>query len=866
VAQKTSPAVSPQSFTNFGDLLRYLRVRAELTQRDLAAKVGYHYSHLNRLEKNQRAPDAAMLQAHFIPALGIENEQEWASRLLELAEGKVPATQHRAAQEPTNGEDLYRLPASLISIIGRERETSLLAKLLLQPDVRLLTVVGPPGVGKTSIALHVAEKTWHHFAGGAVFVNLAPITEPARALHAIAEALGLLETSAAPSVRLLQTFLQAKELLIILDNFEQITSAAPHVADLLRTAPGVKILVTSREALRLQGEREFPLEPLPTPAEHQLNDLSLLDESPAVKLFVQRASAVQPQFSLTPENAPFVAQICRRLDGLPLALELAAARINMLSPAEMLAQFDRLFEWLTRGRRDTPIWRQTLLGATEWSYGLLTEPERLLFARLAVFSGGWALEAAEAICSDDRNLERRDILDLLSQLADRSLVVSQFESGGTRYRFLNTIHQFALVKLKESAEWDALRDAHLDYFSHWVGEVEGQLETAPPLELRSRMEADANNIRFALEWGLAGTPRLDSALRLVCAAGSVWLKHSHFKEALSWVEGYLLLAGRHPRDQMRLLFLATALSYWRDTFPQAIEYGRRGIESARALGDTNIHAAILCYLGDLYREHGDLQTAYDLAAEAAGLCENSPHQTRLSMALTCLGIIRYRMGEREVAKADIARALEIAVQANNLWAQSYALRVQADNLLFDGLFPEAFSAYERALFVSSEIDDRISVGMELANLALLANVLDDHAASDYYAQKALALFQTIGNEYQQPFPLRMLAYANIRAGDLERARGYCLESLKGNRIIGHKTGIVACLVCLAEVMLAEGNVSGAANLLRTLGSEISAHSLVLMEPDQKAFARITARLKKPKAALGAEDNIPSLDQVLNDLR
>jgi predicted ATPase/DNA-binding XRE family transcriptional regulator len=861
VARKNSPVISPHSFTNFGDLLRYLRARAELTQRDLAAKVGYHYSHLNRLEKNQRTPDTAALMAHFVPALGIENEPDWVSRLLELAEGKEPVAQHQAAQEPANGEDLYRLPASLISIIGRERETTLLAKLLLQPETRLLTVLGPPGVGKTSIALHVAEKISHHFANGVVFVNLAPITEPARALHTIAETLGLLETSA----RMLQTFLHTKELLIILDNFEQITAAAPQVGDLLRAAPGVKLLVTSREALRLQGEREFPLEPLPIPAENQFNDLRLLDESPAVRLFVQRASAIDPEFSLTPENASSVAQICRRLDGLPLALELAAARIHMLNPAEMLAQFDRLFDWLTRGRRDTPAWRQTLLGAIEWSYGLLTEPERLLFARLAVFSDGWTLVAAEAVCSDDQKLEKQQILDLLSQLADRSLVVSQSQNGGTRYRFLDTIHQFALVKLKESSEWDALRDAHLDYFSRWVEDVENQLETAPPLELRSRMEAEGNNIRAALEWGLSAATHLESALRLACAAGSVWLKHSHFKEALSWVEKYLLLAGRHPRYMMRLLFLATALSYWRDVVPQAVEYGAQGIESAKKLGDANIHAAILCYLGDLYREQGNLQTAHELALEAVGLCENSPHQTRLSMALTCLGIIRYRMGEREAARADIAHALEVALRERNLWAQSYALRVQADNLRFDGSFVDAFSAYERALSVSSEIDDRISMGMELANLALLANVLDDHAASDYYAQKALALFQVIGNEYQQPFPLRMLAYANLRNGDSERARGYCLESLAGNRVIGHKTGIVACLVCFAEVMLSEGNISGAASLMQTLDAEISTHSLVLMEPDQKAFARVAESLKKRKRGVDAVGDIPNLEQVLNEL-
>lgn len=618
------------------------------------------------------------------------------------------------------------------------------------------------------------------------------------------------------------------------------------------------MLITSREALRIQGEREFPLAPLPLP-----EDVHLLEESPAVQLFVQRAIAVQPDFQLTPENAPLVMEICRRLDGLPLALELAAARIRSLSLADMLAQFDRLFDWLTRGRRDSPAWRQTLLGAIEWSYSLLTDPERTLLARLAVFSGGWTLEAAEAVCSDERLLKKNRVVDLLSQLVDRSLVVSEPHLGRARYRFLDTIFHFSLSKLEESGKKEELRDRHLDYFSGWAEAAEARLETAPPLELRGQMDAEGNNIRAALEWGLSNKQQTETGLRLVCSAGSVWLKHSHFKEALAWAEKYLPLSNEHPNLKARLLFLATALSYWRDNLQQALTYGAEGAPLAKAVGAYDACAGILCYMGDALRESGQYEAARKNVEEAVALCREHFRPIRLSMALTSLGIIRYQMGERDFAETHIDEALEIAERENSLWAQSYALRVRADNLRFDGKFADSYRAYEEALSVSREIDDRISVGMELANLSLLANVLDDYSASANYARKALALFQSIGNEYQQPFPQRMLAYALTHEGDIQRARAACMESLNGNRAIGHRTGVIACLVCLASILYAEGNTSAAHGLLSTLQAEIAAHSVKLMEPDAKAFNHLVASLKVRAAPV--EEKGGSLVEVLGEL-
>lgn len=854
--------ITPESFTTLGELLHFLRARARLSQRDLAAQVGYHYSQINRFEKNLRTPDHATLLASFAPALKIDKEPTWLARLLELAANKALPTAPVKPEKSISEAQTYRLPVSFKSMIGRERETTQLAKLLLQQHVRLLTLIGPPGVGKTRTALHVAEKISHHFSDGALFVNLMPAEEPKMVLYLLADALGLLETSTIPSLRSLHFFLQNKNLLIVMDNFEQVLSAAPQLTELLSAAPGITILVTSREALRVQAEREFLLSPLPIPNESQFNQPAILDEFPAVGLFVQRAVAVQPEFQLTEKNASLVAEICFRLDGLPLAIELAAARIQSMSLAEMLIQFDRLFDWLTRGQRDTPVWRQTLLGAIEWSYGLLTEPERLLLARLAVFSGGWTLESAEAICKDDNLLKKNKILNILSQLVDRSLVVADFSEDTTRYRFLDTIFHFAQGKLKEISQWEALHHRHLDYFSNWAKKLAGILEKEAPVHLRAEVDIESNNIRNALEWGLQNQEAAENALALISQIGLIWLKHSHFKEALEWVLRYMPISEKHP-SHARLLFLATALSYWRDNLTDAFAFGLRGVEASKTLGNTEEQANILYYLGEIHRENGDLEIALHSVEESVAIYRESKNFSRLSFALTSLGTILYRLEQRSDAQHIINEALEFANREKNPWSQSYALRVQADNLRFDGKFSEAYNAFERALALSSEIDDRISTGIELANMSLLANVLNDHSASLYYGKKALALFRMIGNEYQQPFPQRMQAYAYIKENDLPQARAHCIDSLKGNQFIGHKTGVLAGLICLAAILLAEGNDTEAKRLLYTIQSEIAAKSISLMEPDEKAFDELKKILKMGKPI--PKNEHPGLPQILNSL-
>jgi predicted ATPase len=871
---ETLVSISPSSFTSFGELLRFLRERVELSQKELALQVGYHYSYMSRIEKNQRTPDPATLMARFVPALALDSEPEWTARLLELAGGSEsklspltsPLNSRPISAPPPTGLPIFDLSASNLPIIltpllGRDEEVVALTNLLAREDVRLVTLIGPPGVGKTRLAAHIAAQIAGLFAHGPLFVDLTSIADVDAFLPTLAEALGMRETSDAPLLKSIVASLRPRNLLLVLDNFEQVINAAPHIPPLLFGAPGVKIVATSREALHISGEYEFPLvalslpepsSPLAQVATETEDSFETLLHYSAVQLFVQRAQAVQPTFKLTRENAPAVVDICRHLDGLPLAMELAAARIKTLSPQAMLQQLDHRLDWLTRGSRDANSTRQTLRGTMEWSYTLLAEPERTLLRRLSVFSGGWTLRAAESVCADSKDptretiLRREDILDVLIKLVDKSLVIADTGTQQARYRLFETMREFGREKLLQEGELTEVLNRHLKHFTEYAEESESHLDGFEQAKWIEISEKEHNNFRSAMDYSLTPGAGLIYGLRIGAAISLFWIERNHFHEGIERLQNLLQRAvdPDHQQAKAKILYRAAAMHSRLFSYRAAYKLCEQGIEICRTLADGRSLASALYYMGEICIALHDYAQAKTVLEECVSICWNIPFPQQLNMALTCLGRVYDEQGEHERALAITKEALAIAEQIDDTWGTIHALQLLGTINSYSAERDIAIDYFERSLPAIRLIGDRYAEGITLANLSILYNLKEDYPASGHAAERSFALFQSIGDEVQQPFPLRMMGYSAIHTRNIIRARTLIFESLKGNREQGHVPGQLACLIALATCEMMKENVTKAVALAGLVENHIKTEAQSLMEPDALALNHLLVQGKE----------------------
>ncbi len=534
---------------SFGYWVRRQRKALDLTQQVLAERVGCSLAAIKKIERDERRPSRQIAEL-LADILGVPAGQR--EIFLEVARGVRPVDQLLLAHEPsvssattkTQVSFHHNLPMQLTSFVGRERELEEVKRLL--SNTRLLTLTGPGGTGKTRLALHIAAEmvALKQFANGVWLVDFAPLADPTLVTQTIASTLGVREQPRRTILDALTDYVRAKNTLLILDNCEHLIQACAQLADsLLRAAPRLKILVTSREALGIASETVYRVPSLPLPESQQLHDLDVLEQNDCVHLFIDRAMLAYPSFRLKERNASAVTDICRRLDGIPLAIELAAARTRVFPPEEIAARLDDRFKLLTGGSRTALERHQTLFALIEWSHNLLSEPERVLLRRLSVFAGGCSFQAAEAVCGDGLN---DDMLDLLTHLVDKSLVAVEAETEAARYRLPETIRQYARDKLYEAGEAENIRDHHFDFFLRFAETAEPKLRSAEQIEWLARVDTEHDNLRNALAWSLE-SGKSESALRLAGALGYFWELRG-VGEGYKWLNDALALAEREPSE------------------------------------------------------------------------------------------------------------------------------------------------------------------------------------------------------------------------------------------------------------------------------------------------------------------------------
>ncbi len=720
-----------------GDLLRRYRIAAGLTQEQLAERAELSVRGLIYLERGARRPYLSTLR-RLAEALDLA-PAERAALMATAMSGAAPAQAGFAATHSA----AHGLPIPPTPLIGRAHEEAALLYLLRRGDVRLVTLTGPGGVGKTRLALAVAAALTDLGPDGVYFVALAPLRDVALLPAAIAGAVGLHEAADRPLPESLIAGLREKRVLLLLDNVEHLLPAVGLVADLLAGCAGLTVLATSRAVLHLRGEYDFPVSPLALADPEHPPPFEALAGFPSVELFVRRAQAVRPEFRLTDANAAVVARLCARLDGLPLALELAASQLRMLSPQGLLDRLERRLPALTHGARDLPARQQTMRDAIAWSYDLLAPTQQALFRRLAVFSGGCTPEAAAAVCGPDTAQSAMgqegtsDVLDDLMALAEQSMLLVRVQEDEPRLHMLETIREYALEQLALHREDEALRGRHAAYFLALAEGAEPHLSGPGQDAWLRRLEEEHDNLRIALQWARQSGD-LALGLRLAGALQRFWEMHSHLSEGRGWFEALLARTmgaddGCTPAVRAKALSGAARLAWAQGDYAQAAALGESSLKLCRAAGDAPGSAAMLNLLGLVAQHQGAYGRATALFEEGLAL------------------------------RRDLGDARGLAASLNNL---GEVARVQGDYGRATALFAESLAIFRGLGEKYALADVLVGLGMALLAQGEYAQALPVYVES-------LGLFQAVGSAWGVAYGLEGVAGVVCARGEPERAARLC---------------------------------------------------------------------------------------------
>ena len=706
------------------------------------------------------------------------------------------------------------LPRQLTTFIGREREIAEAKRLLA--ETHLLTITGPGGSGKTRLSLEIGARLLSEYPDGVWLVEFAHLADPARVPQVLATALSVREEADRPLLVTLVDHLRPKRVLLLLDNCEHLIDACAGLADtLLRGCPEVKILPSSREALGLTGEVVFRVPPLSLPDSRLVPALERLAEYEAVRLFVDRAIAVKPDFTLTDDTAAAVVQICRRLDGIPLAIELAAARVRTLSVQQITAHLDERFRLLTGGSRTALPRHQTLRGLIDWSYGLLSEAERELFRRVSVFVGGWTLEASVAVCAGV-DVDRYDIVELLGRLVDKSLCLIDGEGSDPRYRLLETIRQYGFEKLAETSEGQVVRARHRDFYLGFAEDAEPRLQGPEQVAWLQRLEADHDNLRAALRWSL-DCDETEAALRLGSALSLFWDTHGYVREGREWLDELLAHARERPTSTVttrralgKVLDAASRTRARWSEFPQATEFLTQGLAVWRELGDKRGIAEALNNLAVGATQSGDRVRARVLVAESLALFRELSDKRGTAHALNNLAEIVRGDGDLPGARALFEESVPLFEAIEERRGLSHALDNLGGILTAQGDYGPAEALYSRSRRLAEELGDNHAVATALRSLGGVAHHRGDHERARSFYEDSVARFREMGDGFCLAKSLIGYALTSHEMGDHEQARVLGDQGLALLREAGAKGELAPRLGQLGAAALAHGDVARAA--------------------------------------------------------
>ena len=789
----TDSSIPLDAFVSFGGLLKYLRRRARLTQRELSIAVGYSEAQISRLEQNLRLPELSSVAALFIPALYIEDEPETIARLMELAaqaHGEpVPAsgsiTFARSVRQETletvrtiQDEALNNLPLQLTSFVGRKREMTEITNLLDKENgkSRLVTLTGSGGAGKTRLALELAEGLGEKYRDGVWFIELATISAPELLPQAIASTLRISLAREESPVRALAKCLKPKDVLLIFDNCEQIVTAMAALAEqLLQTCPHVQILATSREILNVPGEVRFRVPSLALP-QKGLANREALSQFESVHLFSERARAVLPSFTLTDDSASAIARICRRVDGMPLAIELAAARMTMLSAQQIASRLEASFQLLSGGGKSIPR-HETLLATIEWSYQLLPNSERELLQQLAVFVGGWTLDAAESV------VDEKNTLHLLSQLVNKSLVVVDFQTqGDTRYHLSEVVREYSLHQLRKSGNQELVQRRHFDFFFQLATQAEAGFKGSEHQAWLKRLDLERDNLRAALGHGISPV-NLEDALMFAGTLFWYWQTLGYISEGRTHLKEILASVHDLPSDQAvaaraKALWCASALAWIQGDYAEGNSQIKESVQLWRSIDDKHGLALSLREAGIISTYSGELGHAHSALHESIEILQEIDKNWDLALAFYNHGLVNEALLKAQMAWADFEQSRQLFQNLNEPWGLSVAL----------------------------------------CGLGRIAGRQADYTAAQSYLRESLALVQKLDDPWSIASVLYLMGEVSRLQNETAQAIEHYLDSLKLNQMVGDKAMISFALHNLGKIAQQEGKLDSAACLFGSASS------------------------------------------------